>query len=786
MTDVLVGDKLLDALAEGGDMEVPAIPALPPAGPAAQYHDFTDAKHVEIISDWQGVQRVIGHFKPLLANRTEPLLLAIDTETTAVDLILRRYEAAVQQASELEEEFKLLKKGDEGFAEMKKALDAARDHAAKMHKRVQKAGLNVYEGQVRLIQWYIGTDTIWVADRWALSPLDLQQLTDKILSHPMVVWVGHNMFFDVKMLAQHGVKPSGHVHCTQLQAHALDPLKSARKTLAARCSKMLGKEPNKELQASDWARPSLDPRQIRYAAGDVVAAYDLHFAQMDALAKLDAQPRLSIANGHFVTERGVGRYDLLRRAIPAVTEVHLTGFAFDRDEHTVIATKIHAEAESKRQWVIDGFKETADQLGAPVVENPGSSVQVSKWIKWALEQSPGAPQEGNSEQQWPKTKTGNLCTGADEITGNLDMIDPKIAFPLERMIQWAKVEKADSTLGLEFQRWINTMTHRIHASFRIGTETLRFSVADPALQTISRDSAYRKLFIALPGRKLVIKDYGQIEVRVAACLSGDKVLLSAIEDGIDLHALTALNAFNQHPDVRSYLVGRGLIQPNQTLTPADVFILIRDPDVVKQFVGDPADPHFKPPFKWMRQAAKTTLFATQYGAGPKTIYIQLRAAGATGITVELCRQIQLALFAMFPDYARWMQDVRDESMGTPDFMTNQLVGGTGLCWTPFGGVYEPDNPNQLYTKSVNTPVQGGAAEIMLRALGYFPKMWGSLDAKLVHIVHDELIADVAEDDADEADKVMTKAMTHAAVSLYPDIPRRGLVGGGIGDNWGDK
>src|SRR5262245_63315667 len=92
--------------------------------------------------------------------------------------------------------------------------------------------------------------------------------------------------------------------------------------------------------------------------------------------------------------------------------------------------------------------------------------------------------------------------------------------------------------------YINPATGRIHADFRqIGTPTGRITTSSPSLQQIPHTIDYRSCFRAPAGRKLVIADYSQIELRVLADFSNDQSLLAAFESGADLHRMTASEMF---------------------------------------------------------------------------------------------------------------------------------------------------------------------------------------------------------------------------------------------------
>jgi DNA polymerase I-like protein with 3'-5' exonuclease and polymerase domains len=362
---------------------------------------------------------------------------------------------------------------------------------------------------------------------------------------------------------------------------------------------------------------------------------------------------------------------------------------------------------------------------------------------------------------WPKTEKGALAVGGGDVKIALGRnIVPDLLRPLLTTFQaYLDVKTQHDRLGLRYQRWAVEVAkgrNRIFPGYMIGgAETGRYSASDPPLQQMPREDEYRKLFVARPGYKLVVCDYGQIEVRVAAVLSGDGVLLAAINAGLDVHAITALACFHDHPDCKTMLADIGYAGSN--------WFEIVHLDKVKAF--------FKGVGKLLRQMAKNSLFGLVYGQGPTALMLKIFLDVGIWVTVAEAARIQQMLLAQYDGLRRWIN------------RTRVVAEETQLAWTPQGRCY--DVGQSWYTKSINTPCQGGAAEIMLEAMAAFPDAFTDhgIDGYLVMTVHDELIAEVLEDHAKRALDLMVQTMAAAAVRLFPSIPQYKLVEGGIGDNW---
>ena len=106
--------------------------------------------------------------------------------------------------------------------------------------------------------------------------------------------------------------------------------------------------------------------------------------------------------------------------------------------------------------------------------------------------------------------------------------------------EYRAAAKRSGTYGREWLRHVSPDV-RVYATWKqIGAGASgRMSCKGPNLQQLPRDPRYRRCFIAPPGRVLVKADYSQIELRIAAKITGDTRMLAAYQKGEDLHTLTA-------------------------------------------------------------------------------------------------------------------------------------------------------------------------------------------------------------------------------------------------------
>jgi DNA polymerase-1 len=135
---------------------------------------------------------------------------------------------------------------------------------------------------------------------------------------------------------------------------------------------------------------------------------------------------------------------------------------------------------------------------------------------------------------WPRTTTGKLQLDRDVLVAHTSH---PVLGPLARQ---RTLQKLLSVYGHGYLKHRHPVTQRLHPHYRIlGTVAGRFGCSNPNIQQLPTAAELRQLVRADPGRRLVCADYSQIELRIAALLSQDALLLTAYATGADLHAQTA-------------------------------------------------------------------------------------------------------------------------------------------------------------------------------------------------------------------------------------------------------
>jgi len=376
----------------------------------------------------------------------------------------------------------------------------------------------------------------------------------------------------------------------------------------------------------------------------------------------------------------------------------------------------------------EGYKEILNQHLKDINLNSGK--QLGAWLTKVLGGDTSA-----KFKKWPKTPKGSLSTSEKDFKKGLTLL-PKAEQELitGSFLPYKEREKQITSFGDSLLKSLSKDTGRIHANFQMtGTRTGRFSCSKPNLQQIPRDKVFRALFKAPQGRTFVIADYSQMELRVAAIVANEEKLLEAYREGKDTHAITAGMLLNKKPE-----------------------------EVTKQ----------------ERQLAKAVNFGLLYGQGAKGLKDYASSSYGVEISEEEARQYREAWFKAYPTFASWHQVEGANSKARM------------MVTTPLGRkrrfVSYKDRDFYSVTKAYNTPIQGGAAEVMLAALGKLSDLLLGLDAKAIAVIHDEVIVESSLDEAPKVIKILEDAMVQGMLEVFPEASTLGLVEAHVADSWADK
>ena len=323
-----------------------------------------------------------------------------------------------------------------------------------------------------------------------------------------------------------------------------------------------------------------------------------------------------------------------------------------------------------------------------------------------------------------KTPKGQPSTAEDVLQ------ELAVDYELPRVIlEHRALSKLRGTYTSKLPKLIHPRTGRVHTSYHQAVAaTGRLSSSDPNLQNIPirtpEGRRIRQAFVAPPDWLILAADYSQIELRIMAHLSGDEGLLRAFREGLDIHRATAAEVFGVPPE------------------------RITDEQ---------------------RRAAKAINFGLIYGMSAFGLARQL------GIDRSAAQAYVDRYFARYPGVRAYME------------RTRELARERGYVETLFGRrLYVPDirsrnSQRRQYAErtAINAPMQGTAADIIKRAMIRVDAwLQESAAARMIMQVHDELVFEVPEGEAEDLGERIGQLMQGAAELAVPLV-----VDVGWGRNW---
>ncbi|NNU15747.1 DNA polymerase I [Parvularcula sp. ZS-1/3] len=308
-----------------------------------------------------------------------------------------------------------------------------------------------------------------------------------------------------------------------------------------------------------------------------------------------------------------------------------------------------------------------------------------------------------------KTKTGAWSTSADL----LDELAAEGHEVPKAVLGWRQMSKLKSTYADALVAAIHPETGRVHTSFSLATTTTgRLSSNDPNLQNIpirtEEGRKIRKAFIAEKGNLIVSADYSQIELRLLAHIGDVPELARAFNEGIDVHALTASEVFG---------------------VPLD------------EVTSD------------LRRSAKTINFGIIYGISAFGLSSRL------GIERGVAKDYIDGYFAKFPGIRRYMDETiaSARELGYTETVFGRRAHIQGIT------AKQPNMRAFAERQAINAPIQGTAADIVKRAMVRVPPALekAGLKAKMLLQVHDELVLECPEKEADKVCEIVRDVMMNA-------------------------
>ena len=285
-----------------------------------------------------------------------------------------------------------------------------------------------------------------------------------------------------------------------------------------------------------------------------------------------------------------------------------------------------------------------------------------------------------------------------------------------KLLEYRTMQKALTSYGQNMLEFINPRTGRLHADFRqIGAPTGRFACTNPNIQQVPHAVEYRRCFMGHPSsRRLVIADYSQIELRILAEFSGDHAFIDAFNSGADLHRVTAAQVFNVSQDQVS---------------------------------------------KEQRDFAKRLNFGVVYGIGAQ------RFSMMTGLSVTEAENVLRRYFATYRGLDTYLRESASRAVSEKQART-----GSGRLVKFNFDASDRQQVSMTQRNGKNAPIQGTSADILKRALRLLNDELKSTSAKIVNIIHDEIVVEVDESESAEVAKKVERAMCAAGEEYLTTVP----------------
>lgn len=595
----------------------------------------------------------------------------------------------------------------------------------------ETTGLDPHRDRVRLIQ--VGTrDRALIVDLGGFRDGERRQVAweevglcelKRLLEGPMLK-VLQNAAFDLNFLRGEGIVLGGRIFDTMVASKIVNNGTGHKNNLGLLVERVLGVEMPKELQKADWSG-HITPEMFEYAARDVVCLPRLVVPLQAALV------------GNKVTETRTlwDVFAVEMKVLRPIAEMQWHGFGFDAEGAEKLRVELTTESDALQAAFLVNLDNAIrarhpEDSGVWLPREPDGSfntrIKDQGSIRLGTKVHAGFNPR-STKQMTERFQQAGIVLRPDE-KGKLSLDQNLLAFIrkeyalVDEYLTW----KESVTKVSDIEKLLKSIgpDGRIHANYRqMGTESGRLSCAEPNLQQVNRGKDFRSKFVADPGNLLVVADFSQIELRVAAELSGEERMLEAYRAGRDLHTETAS-------------------------------LIAKVP--------------FDKVTKAQRQSAKVANFGLLYGAGPATLRKQ--AVTQYGMDMELkeAKEIVEGFRNAYPTLYKWQQ------------REGQLI--TKAVYTALGRRRFLLGFNDKYTTRLNTPVQGTAGDIaklaiarLYRALQAAPEG----EAKLIAMVHDEIVLEVQEAFVERWSETLKACMEAAGAEVCKSVPVVAEVSSGL-------
>jgi DNA polymerase-1 len=419
-------------------------------------------------------------------------------------------------------------------------------------------------------------------------------------------------------------------------------------------------------------------------------------------------------------------YELEMGFLPALVQMNLNGVEVDKKQWLDRSEKVEAQLNAIRPKVLSHFPlPDPEPLKVVRIKKTGEPFAVDIKTNERIT-------EENNVRGWNLASPLQVLkmfqaievdlpnTSYETLVEHQDEHDAVKLF-----LSFRDIEKEATTFGRDWLKYVYPNS-RVYPSWRqMGAATGRMSCASPNLQQVPRGDC-RKGIVASEDHTFVRADFSQIEARIAAKISGDPVLIELFQRGDDIHAYAA-----------KAVLGKLTVTPEE------------------------------------RQVGKSLVFGLLFSMSARSLRVYCRTNYGVNFSAQESEVFRDRFFRTFAGLARWHDRVRKDCNSAQEFRT--LLGRRRLV---VGGEYQ-----NMLGLGLNTPVQGTAGDMLKIAVR---ELWERReefsDAKMVMLVHDEIVYEVPEERAAKAAEWLRGVMIEAGGVILDPIPCDASVK--IGRTWG--
>lgn len=569
---------------------------------------------------------------------------------------------------------------------------------------VETVGLVPKTGKLRLIT--IGVDTHAVVIDFFKVGSDSAPDIQGFLEGKIIY--GHNLSFDVRYLFANNIKPVNvRYRDTMLASRILTAGckgDDGDNDLASIADRHLGVKLSKEEQVSNWNTDHLRKSQVDYAVMDVSYIRELYRILSREVAEIGAMPVL----------------DLEHEILPITCEMSDRGIRVDVDQWEEFARFIDKEMMRCKQELDLLCPPSPGSLFEEINSwNLNSNVDIGKII---LQLGYKPPTVVVTDKKTGKRTKKVQDSFGDEVLACID--EPyEAAIFASKLREFRKLRKMKSSYGVQWLRsCIEGMTHPDWK--QLGTHTGRFSCTDPNITQIPKRKEFRRLFIPRDGYVMLIADYSQIELRIAAVIANDREIIAEYNgENPDLHSATA-----------RAITGKENVSKDD------------------------------------RQTAKAANFGLVFGMHPRELPVYAMAGYQVSMSLDEAIQIDANWKKKFSGIAEWHKRVLHTFRRNPT--TRTLLG-------------RPRHNVVKYTEQLNTPVQGTGADGLKMAMVAVAREGREIGMFPVIACHDELICEVPLEHAEQGKKILESCMVREMSRLLQNKIRV-EADAVIAMSWADK